>query len=135
MPVKGDKRKLLELSLKNASLYRIERMKSDKKIKKPQFEEKALENLKRELNLVAIPLHIECVDNSNIQGTNPVASCVVFRNGVPVKSEYRHFNIKEVTGYNDFASMEEVVKRRFTYFKENNLKYPDVFIVDGGKGS
>jgi excinuclease ABC subunit C len=134
VPTRGDKKKLLELSHRNANSYRIDRIKNSESVRKVLFEDKALENLKNELRLKQLPCHIECVDISNIHGTDSVASCVVFKSGKPARSEYRHFNIKTVQGINDFASIEEVVLRRFRYFKENSGSIPDIFIVDGGKG-
>jgi excinuclease ABC subunit C len=134
VPSKGDKKKLLDLSLRNANSYRLDRIKNAETNKKVLFEDKALENLKNELRLKQLPCHIECIDISNIQGTDPVASCVVFKSGRPARSEYRHYNIKSVTGINDFASIGEIIFRRFRHFRDENGAIPDLFIVDGGKG-
>ena len=134
IPEKGDKKKLLDLSEQNSRLFMIEK----KRQFTNQIEEKSfnriLTTLQKDLRLNELPVHIECFDNSNIQGTNPVAACVVFKNGLPVKSEYRHFNIKTVTGVDDFASMREVVFRRYTSLVEKNESLPQLIIIDGGKG-
>ena len=95
---------------------------------------KNLEKLKNDLHMPDLPVHIECFDNSNIMGTNPVAACVVFRNARPSKNDYRHFNIKTVTGTDDFSSMEEIVFRRYRRMIEENQKLPQLVIIDGGKG-
>ncbi len=134
VPKIGEKKQLLELSLKNAKYQRLEYR------KKLQVKEKAknfssiLEQLKKDLNLKVIPKYIECFDNSNIQGSSPVASCVVFKNGKPKKSDYRIFNIKTVAGPNDFASMEEVVYRRYSRLINEEKQLPDLVVVDGGRG-
>lgn len=134
VPQKGDKKKLLELSERNARIYKLEKQKraTEKKVKYPG--ERILETLKADLRLKTLPTHIECFDNSNLQGTNPVAACVVFKNAKPAKREYRHYNIKTVEGSNDFASMEEVILRRYTRLLDEKSSIPQLIIVDGGKG-
>ena len=134
VPVKGDKKKLLELSYRNAKNYHYEksRQKADNKVDKRT--DILLNTLKRDLRLKELPYHIECFDISNIQGANTVASCVVFRNSKPSKKEYRHFIIKTVSGINDFASMGEVIFRRFKRLTEENESLPQLVIIDGGKG-
>lgn len=134
VPQKGDKLKLLELSERNAKYYLLEKRKKQE-IKNPETGViRKLETVKSDLRLVDLPRHIECFDNSNLQGTNPVAACVVFRNGKPFKSDYRHFNIKTVEGPDDFASMEEVVFRRYKRLIDENKSLPQLIIIDGGKG-
>ena len=135
VPLKGDKLSLLELSTRNAREFMLQALKQEA-LKNPE-EKKSIgvEMLKRDLHLDNYPVHIECFDNSNIQGTNPVASCVVFRNGKPSKKDYRKFNIKTVTGANDFASMYEVVYRRYSrMLQENREDLPQLVVVDGGRG-
>lgn len=131
IPERGDKKKLLDLSLRNAQSYRRDRMLSRETVKK---EIPVLKILQRDLKLLSEPVRIECFDNSNIQGTHPVASCVVFVQGRPRKSEYRHFNIKTVTGANDFASMEEIIYRRYHRVLAEKTSLPDLIVIDGGKG-
>ena len=134
VPQRGEKRELLDFSLRTARLYRAELMKN-LEIKNPErHTERLMEAMQRELRLDRQPRHIECFDNSNTQGTNPVASCVVFRNGKPSKREYRHFNIKPVVGADDFASMREIITRRYTRLVEEGSELPDLIVVDGGKG-
>lgn len=134
VPKRGEKAELLEFSLKSARIYRAEQMKN-LEIKNPERHTERLMNaMQRELHLDRQPRHIECFDNSNLQGTNPVASCVVFRDGRPSRKEYRHFNIKTVVGADDFASMREIVRRRYTRLLEEGAELPDLIIVDGGKG-
>ena len=134
MPQRGDKLRLLELSERNARLYRLEKLKQIE-IKDPaRHTNRILSTLQRELRLSMPPRHIECFDNSNLQGTNPVASCVVFRDGKPSRKEYRHFNIKTVVGANDFASMEEVIGRRYSRLLAEGAELPELIVVDGGKG-
>jgi len=130
VPQRGDKKKLLELSTANAAYYKQARQTEPGKPRHGQV----LEILQREFRLTAVPTHIECFDNSNFQGSNPVAALVVFKNGKPSKKDYRHFNIKTVEGPNDFASMEEVVFRRYYKLAEENLPLPHLTIIDGGKG-
>ena len=136
VPQIGDKRKLVELSLKNALYFKKERTEAEltQKQKQEQRQNRVLETLQKDLRLTTLPRHIECFDNSNIQGTNPVASMVFFKNGFPSKKDYRHFNIKTVVGPNDFASMNEIVTRRYTRLLNENSPLPDLIIVDGGKG-
>ena len=134
VPQRGDKLRLLELSERNARLYRLEKLKQIE-IKDPaRHTNRILSTLQRELRLSMPPRHIECFDNSNLQGTNPVASCVVFRDGKPSRKEYRHFNIKTVVGANDFASMEEVIGRRYSRLLAEGAELPELIVVDGGKG-
>ncbi|MBR5133401.1 MAG: excinuclease ABC subunit C [Alistipes sp.] len=133
-PKRGDKLQLIEFSKRNARLYRAEIMKN-LEIKNPErHTDRVMEAMRKELHLEHQPRHIECFDNSNLQGTNPVASCVVFRNGKPARSEYRHFNIKTVEGPDDFASMREIVHRRYSRLLAEGSELPDLIIVDGGKG-
>jgi excinuclease ABC subunit C len=125
---------LLELSERNALSYRKDRELAREALSRPDPGTTVLLDLKRDLRLKNLPVRIECFDNSNIQGTNPVASCVVFECGKPKKSDYRHYNIKSVEGPNDFASMEEVIYRRYTRLIQEGVQLPDLIIVDGGKG-
>lgn len=135
VPQRGDKRKLLELSQKNVRYFLLQRQQQKLNRKRKQTQtERVLKTLQEDLRMNHTPFHIECFDNSNIQGSNPVAACVVFRNGKPSKPEYRHFNIKTVTGPDDFASMEEVVYRRYRRMLEEGETLPDLIIIDGGKG-
>jgi excinuclease ABC subunit C len=131
VPQKGDKRKMVELSLKNALYYKKERNTTEPKVTR---NDKILLQLQEDLQLKSVPRHIECFDNSNIQGHDPVASMVCFRNGRPSKKEYRRFNIKSVTGPDDFASMYEIVLRRYKRVLEENSHKPDLIVIDGGKG-
>ena len=134
VPKRGEKAELLEFSLKSARIYRAEVMKN-LEIKNPERHTERLMNaMQRELHLKHQPRHIECFDNSNLQGTNAVAACVVFRDGKPSRKEYRHFNIKSVEGIDDFASMREIVHRRYSRLLEEGTPLPDLIIVDGGKG-
>ncbi|MFL5730194.1 MAG: excinuclease ABC subunit UvrC, partial [Cytophagaceae bacterium] len=130
VPQKGDKRKLVDLSLKNISYY-LSKIKSHQE---EPSENRVLSTLQKDLQLPSLPDHIECFDNSNLQGTNPVAAMVCFKNGKPAKKDYRHFNIKTVIGANDFDSMYEIVHRRYKRCLEENLPLPKLIIVDGGKG-
>ena len=135
IPQRGEKRKLLELSEKNVTHYIHQKNLLDLNRKKKQSAaERVLTTLKRDLRMEEIPLHIECFDNSNIQGTHPVAACVVFINGKPHTKDYRHFNIKTVEGPNDYASMEEVVYRRYKRLLDEGKTLPQLIIIDGGKG-
>ena len=134
VPIRGDKKKLLDLSNRNAWYYRSGVQKLLEGSKKSVRQEKKLEQLQKDLRLKKLPIHIECFDNSNIQGTNPVAACVVFRNGIPLKREYRHYNIKTVQGANDYASMGEVVYRRYSRLLNEKKSLPQLVIIDGGKG-
>ena len=134
VPKSGEKHKLLELAERNAIYYKLEEKKKRLEHAPQMRTGKNLEKLRNDLHMPETPLHIECFDNSNIMGTNPVASCVVFRNAQPSKKEYRHFNIKSVSGPDDFASMEEVIFRRFKRMIEENQALPQLIVVDGGKG-
>ncbi len=134
VPGKGDKKRLLDLSMRNASNYQRERNEQKESKTSDARAERILNNLKKDLRMKEIPSHIECFDNSNIQGSNPVASCVVFKNARPSKNDYRHFNVKTVSGINDFASIGEIVYRRYKRMIEENKPLPQLIIVDGGKG-
>lgn len=134
VPRRGDKAKLLEVSQRNAHQARVDDLKHIAKHHPEQRLEKTLERLKSDFRLSELPRHIECFDNSNIQGTNPVASCVVFKNAKPSKRDYRHFNIKTVEGPDDFASMREVLTRRYTRLMQEGQELPQLIVVDGGKG-
>ena len=134
VPRRGEKFDLLEFSQRSARIYRAEQLKN-MEIKNPdRHTDRLMEAMRRELRLEKQPRHIECFDNSNLQGTNPVASCVVFRDGRPSRKEYRHFNIKTVVGADDFASMREIVHRRYRRMIEEGAELPDLIVVDGGKG-
>ena len=135
IPVRGDKLALLELSAKNAAEMRFNALKQKEHTDPDEFRRKVLEELRDAIGMKELPVHIECFDNSNIQGTSPVASCVVFRDGVPSKKDYRHFNIKTVVGANDYASMKEVVNRRYSrMLAEAPDDLPQLVVIDGGKG-
>lgn len=134
IPKLGDKKRILDLSERNAKYYRMERFKQVKIIDPDRHANRVMAQMKTDLRLSEEPRHIECFDNSNIQGTNPVAACVVFKNGKPSKKDYRHFNIKTVDGPDDFASMEEVVYRRYKRLLEEEQPLPQLIIIDGGKG-
>ena len=134
VPQQGDKKKLVDLSLRNAKYFRIDRYKQMKITDPDRHSRRIMSQMKVDLRLPKEPTHIECFDNSNIQGSNPVAACVVFKNGKPSKKEYRHFNIKTVTGPDDFASMEEVVLRRYKRLLDENAPLPQLIVIDGGKG-
>ena len=134
VPISGDKKKLLDLSMKNAFYLKQERQLAADKLDPTLKVDRLLTQMQKDLRLTTLPRHIECFDNSNIQGTNPVSACVVFRNGRPSKSDYRHFNIKTVEGPNDFASMIEVLTRRYTRMLQEGSDLPDLVVVDGGKG-
>ncbi|MBO5444879.1 MAG: excinuclease ABC subunit UvrC [Muribaculaceae bacterium] len=133
-PQRGDMKKVLEVAMKNATQYLKDREKQAEALDPERGVERLMETMKRDFRLSVQPRHIECFDNSNIQGTNPVASCVVFRNGKPSKKDYRHFIIKTVVGADDFASMKEVLHRRYTRMMAEGEKLPDMVVVDGGKG-
>ena len=134
VPKRGDKLKLLEFSQRGARIFRLETLKN-MEIRSPEkHASRIMEAMRKELGLDRAPRHIECFDNSNLQGSYPVASCVVFRNGKPSKKEYRHFNIKTVDGIDDYASMQEVVRRRYTRLSNEGAELPDLIIADGGKG-
>ena len=134
VPQRGDKKKLLDLSDKNLKQFIIDKLKHAEKLNPEQRSTRILTRLKSDLQLHDLPLHIECFDNSNIQGTNPVAACVVFKNAKPSKRDYRHFNIKTVEGPDDFASMYEIVGRRYRRLLEEDQPLPQLIVIDGGKG-
>lgn len=134
IPQLGDKKRILELSERNAKLYRQERFNQIQIIDPERHTNRVMGQMQKDLRLSAEPRHIECFDNSNMQGTNPVAACVVFKNGKPSKKDYRHFNIKTVSGPDDFASMEEVVFRRYKRLLDEEEPLPQLIVIDGGKG-
>ena len=134
IPQQGDKKKLLDLSERNAKYYRLEKQKHESVPRTEVNAIRILETMQKDLQLKLPPVHIECFDNSNLQGTNPVASCVVFRNTRPFKKDYRHYNIKTVVGPDDFASMEEIVYRRYRRLIDEETSLPQLIVVDGGKG-
>ena len=134
VPQLGDKKQILELSIRNAKFYRIEQLKQLQIVDPDRHTNRIMVQMQKDLRLQVEPRHIECFDNSNIQGTNPVAACVVFKDGKPSKKDYRHFNIKTVEGPNDFASMEEVVYRRYKRMLDEQQPLPQLIIIDGGKG-
>ena len=134
VPKRGDKLKLLELSLRNAKTYKLEKLKRNSTRKTIVPAERIMQSVQKDFRLKELPRHIECFDNSNMQGSEPVAACVVFKNGKPSKKEYRHYNIKEVKGIDDFASMKEVVYRRYRRLRDEKQALPQLIVVDGGKG-
>lgn len=134
IPKIGDKKHIIDLSLRNAKYFRQERFKQEKILDPERHSKRIMAQMQKDLRLPNPPKHIECFDNSNIQGTNPVAACVVFRNGKPSKKEYRKFNIKTVEGPDDFASMEEVVFRRYKRLLDEGSDLPQLIVIDGGKG-
>jgi len=134
IPKLGDKKRIVELSVRNAKYYRQERFKQIQIVDPDRHVNRIMKQMRKDLRLNEEPRHIECFDNSNIQGTNPVAACVVFKNGKPSKKEYRNFNIKTVVGPDDFASMEEVVHRRYKRLLDEEQDLPQLIIIDGGKG-
>jgi excinuclease ABC subunit C len=135
VPKIGDKRKLVDLSLKNVTYFKLQKQKQElAKMGKQQSSERILITMKKDLQMSELPRHIECFDNSNIQGSHPVSSCVVFRDAKPSKKEYRHFHVKTVVGPNDFASMEEVVFRRYKRMLAEGKSLPNLIVIDGGKG-
>ncbi|WP_412559747.1 excinuclease ABC subunit UvrC [Winogradskyella sp. MIT101101] len=134
VPKLGDKKSIVDLSKRNAMYYRMDKLKQIKIVDPDRHANRIMAQMKADLRLSEEPRHIECFDNSNIQGTNPVAACVVFKNGKPSKKDYRHFNIKTVEGPDDFASMEEVVYRRYKRLLEEDQPLPQLIIIDGGKG-
>ncbi len=134
VPKLGDKKQILDLSERNAKHYRLDQLKQIKIVDPDRHANRIMAQMKKDLRLSVEPRHIECFDNSNIQGTNPVSACVVFKDGKPSKKDYRHFNIKTVEGPNDFASMEEVVYRRYKRLLDENQPLPQLIIIDGGKG-
>ena len=134
IPQKGDKKKLLNLSIQNVKQYKVDCLKRSEKFNPEQRTTRLLKTIQDDLHLPVLPMQIECFDNSNIQGTSPVAACVVFKKGKPAKKDYRHFHIKTVVGPDDFASMEEIVTRRYTRLLEENQPLPQLIVIDGGKG-
>ncbi len=134
IPQLGDKKQILDLSIRNAKFFRIDQLKQLQIVDPERHVNRIMAQMQKDLRLTVEPRHIECFDNSNIQGTNPVAACVVFKDGKPSKKDYRHFNIKTVEGPNDFASMEEVVYRRYKRLLDENQPLPNLIIIDGGKG-
>lgn len=134
VPQLGDKKQILELSQRNAKYQRLEQLKQIQIVDPERHTNRIMAQMQKDLRLPNEPRHIECFDNSNIQGTNPVSACVVFKDGKPSKKDYRHFNIKTVEGPNDFASMEEVVYRRYKRMLDENQPLPQLIIIDGGKG-
>jgi excinuclease ABC subunit C len=134
VPQLGDKKQILDLSERNAKYQRLEQLKQIQIVDPERHTNRIMAQMQKDLRLSVEPRHIECFDNSNIQGTNPVSACVVFKDGKPSKKDYRHFNIKTVEGPNDFASMEEVVYRRYKRLLDENQPLPQLIIIDGGKG-
>ena len=135
VPVRGDKLALLELSARNAKEMRMNALKQQEHTDPDAYKNMVMESLQKQLGMKVLPVHIECFDNSNIQGTNPVSACVVFRNAVPSKKDYRHFKVKTVVGANDYATMKEVVNRRYSrMLEENPDDLPQLIVIDGGKG-
>ena len=135
VPVRGDKLALLELSARNAKEMRFNALKQQEHTDPDAYKNMVLESLQKQIGMKELPVHIECFDNSNIQGTNPVSACVVFRNAVPSKKDYRHFKVKTVVGANDYATMKEVVNRRYSrMIEENPEDLPQLIVIDGGKG-
>ena len=134
VPQRGDKKKLLDLSVMNGKQYQFDRLKQAEKLNPEQKQTRLMKELQDKLHLPKLPYHIECFDNSNISGTDAVASCVVFKAMKPSKKEYKHFNIKTVEGPDDYASMKEVVHRRYTRLTNEEQPLPDLIIADGGKG-
>lgn len=134
IPKIGDKKHIVDLSLRNAKYFRQERFKQEKILDPERHTKRIMAQMQKDLRLSELPIHIECFDNSNIQGTHPVAACVVFKNGKPSKRDYRKFNIKTVVGPDDFASMEEVVYRRYKRLVEEKQDLPQLIVIDGGKG-
>ncbi len=134
IPQRGDKKKLLDLSIQNVKQYKMDRLKQQEKLNPEQRTTRLLKEIQQQLHLDRLPLRIECFDNSNIQGSDPVAGCVVFVKGKPSKKDYRKYNIKSVEGPDDYASMKEVVWRRYKRAVEENTPLPDLLITDGGKG-
>ena len=134
IPQRGDKRKLLALSEQNVKQYRVDKLKKAEILNPEQRSTRLLKTVQKDLHLKELPIHIECFDNSNIQGTNPVAACVVFKKGKPSKKDYRHFAIKSVVGANDYASMQEAIQRRYSRVVNEGGDMPQLIVVDGGKG-
>ncbi len=134
VPQRGDKKKLLEMADRNLKFYLLDKKRQEDLVDPERHSRRIMQTMKKDLSLKTEPLHIECFDNSNIQGTHAVAAMVCFRNGKPSKADYRHYNIKTVEGPDDYASMREVVYRRYLHLVENNLPLPNLIVIDGGKG-
>ena len=135
VPVRGDKLSLLELSARNAKEMRFNSLRQQEHTDPDAYKNMVMESLRKQIGMKQLPVHIECFDNSNIQGTNPVSACVVFRDAVPSKKDYRHFKVKTVVGANDYATMKEVVNRRYSRMLEENPEdLPQLVVIDGGKG-
>lgn len=134
VPQRGDKKSLIDLSLRNASFYRLEKRKQERIVSPEKHTERILAQIQKDFRTPELPVHIECFDNSNIQGTHPVSACVVFRDGKPCKQDYRHFNVKTVEGPDDFATMEEAVYRRYKRLVDEGQSLPQLIVIDGGKG-
>jgi excinuclease ABC subunit C len=134
IPQRGDRRKLLDLSLQNVKQYKLDRLKQSEKFNPEQRTTRLLKTIQTDLHLPVLPMQIECFDNSNIQGTSPVAACVVFKKGKPSNKDYRHYHVKTVVGPDDFATMEEIVTRRYTRLVEESQPLPQLIVIDGGKG-
>ena len=135
VPVRGDKLAILELSARNAKEMRLNALKQQEHTDPDAYKNMVMESLQKQIGMKELPVHIECFDNSNIQGTNPVSACVVFKNAVPSKKDYRHFKVKTVVGANDYATMKEVVNRRYSrMLEENPDDLPQLIVIDGGKG-
>ena len=134
VPKLGDKKKLLELSIMNGKQYKMDRLKQSEKLNPEQKQVRLMKELQEKLHLPTLPYQIECFDNSNISGTDAVAACVVFKKMKPSKSDYKRYNIKTVVGPDDYASMKEVVSRRYNRLLQENLPMPDLIVADGGKG-
>src|SRR5574343_1909239 len=134
VPQLGDKKQILDLSERNAKYYRLDQLKQIQIVDPERHTNRIMAQMQKDLRLSVEPRHIECFDNSNIQGTNPVSACVVFKNGKPSKNDYRHFNVKTVEGPNDFATMHEVITRRYSRLLNEGTQLPDLIVVDGGKG-
>lgn len=134
IPQRGDKKKLLMLSMQNVKQYKLDKLKKAESLNPEQRTVRILKGIQKDLNLKELPVHIECFDNSNIQGTNPVSACVVFKMGKPSKKDYRHFNVKTVEGPDDFSTMREVVYRRYRRMIEEETPLPQLIVIDGGKG-
>lgn len=134
VPQRGDKKVLIDLSLRNGNFYRLEKLKQEKIVSPEKHTDRILSQIQKDFRVPELPIHIECFDNSNFQGTNAVSACVVFKNAKPSKADYRHFNIKTVEGPDDFASMTEAVYRRYKRLLEENQPLPQLLVIDGGKG-
>lgn len=134
VPQRGDKKNLIDLSLRNCTFFRLEKLKQEKIVSPEKHTERILAQIQKDFRTPELPIHIECFDNSNIQGTHPVSACVVFKNAKPSKADYRHFNVKTVEGPDDFATMEEAVYRRYKRLLDEDQPLPQLIVIDGGKG-